>query len=70
MNIKKKFGNVVRELRRQKWFSQEWFAIKCGLHRTHIWLIENGKTNVTLENIEKLAETLGVSLGDLFKGFK
>lgn len=53
-------------MRKIKGFSQESFAAKCGIHRTHMWLIENGKTNITIDNIEKIAKILGVEIKDLF----
>lgn len=65
-NIKTKFGARVRMLRRGKGLSQEAFADLCGLHRTYIGAIERGERNISLENIEKIARTLGVSIPFLF----
>jgi transcriptional regulator with XRE-family HTH domain len=70
MDSKKRLGQIIRELRKAKGYSQEAFAAKCKIHRTHMGLIENGKTNITLENIEKIAEQLDVSMAELFKKFK
>ncbi len=42
-------------------------ANKAGLDRTYIGGIERGERNVALENIEKIAKTLGVSIEELFK---
>ena len=60
-DIRKKFGDKIRELRKQKGFSQERLAFKSGLHRTYISDIERGSRNVSLKNIEKIAKALGVS---------
>lgn len=43
------------------------FALKSGLDRTYIGGIERGERNVALKNIEKIAETLGVKIEELFK---
>jgi len=65
-NIQTKFGAKVRKLRLAKGLSQEAFADICGLHRTYIGAIERGERNVSLENIEKIAKALGVSIASLF----
>lgn len=46
--------------------SQEELAERAGLHRTYVGDIERGGRNVSLENIEKLAGALELSLPDLF----
>jgi len=63
-----RFGETVRKLRQERQISQEGFADLCGLHRTYISDIELGKRNVSLENIEKIAVALGISISDLFEG--
>lgn len=60
MNIKKIFGTNLRKLRTEKGFSQEKFAELCGLHRTYISDIECFQRNVSLENIQKIAEALQI----------
>ena len=60
------FGRRVRELRQEQGFSQESFADKCGVHRTFMGTIERGESNLSFQNIVKVAETLGVSLSVLF----
>jgi len=65
-DIKTKFGAKVRKLRLARGLSQEAFADICGLHRTYIGAIERGERNVSLENIEKIAKALGVSIASLF----
>ena len=68
MNVLMRFGEAVRKLRQERQISQEEFADMCGLHRTYISDIELGKRNVSLENIEKIAVALGISISDLFEG--
>jgi len=64
--IKEKFGDRVRELRREKGISQEELAFRVGIHRTYIGGIERGERNPCLENIDAIAEALEVSLPELF----
>lgn len=66
-NIQVRFGNAVRKLRIQMNISQEDFADMCGLHRTYISDIELGKRNISIENIERIALALNISLPDLFR---
>ena len=66
MDIKTKFWQKIRELRKKLWYSQEELASKCKLHRTYIWIIERWEKNVCLENIEILATSLEVEIKDLF----
>ena len=71
MNTKKeiliKFGETVRNIRKEKGLSQEQLAFKADLHRTYIGMIERAEKNITLLNIEKIANALTVSINDLFK---
>ena len=49
------FGDRVREIRKKKGLSQEELAYKAHLHRTYIGMIERAEKNITLVNIEKIA---------------
>lgn len=68
-DIRKQFGTRIRQLRTERGWSQEGFADRAGLHRTYVGSVERGLQNVSLQNIERLAATLGVSLADLFAPF-
>lgn len=61
-----KFGEKVREIRKEKGLSQEELSFKADLHRTYIGMIERAEKNITLVNIEKIANALEVSINDLF----
>ena len=63
--IKSKVGKHIKEIRMAKGYSQESFAIKCGLHRTYIAGVEAGNRNISLENLNKIAEALDVTLAEL-----
>ena len=62
-----KFGEKVREIRKQKGFSQEQLSFEADLHRTYIGMIERAEKNVTLLNIEKIARALEVEISEIFK---
>ncbi len=61
------FGRAVRKVRLSKDISQEKFADMCDLHRTYISDVELGKRNVSLENIEKIANSLDMKISELFQ---
>ena len=62
-----KFGNKVREVRIQKGLSQEQLAHNADVHRTYIGMIERAEKNITLINIEKIANALDISINELLK---
>ena len=66
--IQARFGQRVRELRLAAGFTQEDLAHSCGLFRTYLSRIENGRANPTLTMIEALAASLGTPLPELFAG--
>lgn len=60
-----KFGKKVRETRIKQNLSQEKLALKAGVHRTYIGMIERAEKNITLENIEKVAKALKLNINEL-----
>jgi len=67
MEILQRFGLRIKTLRQEKGLSQEKLAEIADLHRTYINLVESGKRNISLKNINKLSKALGVSIQELFK---
>ena len=65
--ITTKIGSRIRELRTQTGLSQEKFAQKIGMDRTYFASVELGKRNISIVNIEKIANGLDVTLSELFK---
>lgn len=59
------FGNNVRRYRLIKGMSQEQLAHKADLHRTYIGMIERAEKNITLVNIQKIANSLEVTVNQL-----
>jgi len=66
--IKKTFGERIKTLRRDRNLSQEKFALQINMDRTYYASVENGKRNVSIENIERIAKGFDISLEELFKG--
>lgn len=66
MNIKQKYGKRLKELRLIGGLSQEAFSHECSLDRTYIASIESGKRNISIENIERIATALNMTVIDFF----
>jgi transcriptional regulator with XRE-family HTH domain len=63
--IEAKVGKKVRELRRQKGFTQDEFAAVAGLNKTHFFRLETGKQSMTLRTMKIIADALEVKVRDL-----
>jgi transcriptional regulator with XRE-family HTH domain len=66
-DIRTRFGKALCARRGKLGMSQEEFADFCGLDRTYIGGIERGERNISLVNIEKLANALHISLSEIFR---
>lgn len=62
-----KFAKRVRELRNKSGLSQEELGFKANIHRTYIGSIERGEQNISIDNIDKLAKALKISVSKFFK---
>jgi transcriptional regulator with XRE-family HTH domain len=62
-----RFGNKVRERRIELKLSQEVVASRAGVHRTYVGMIERAEKNITLVNMEKIANALELSLTEITK---
>ena len=67
-DILNRFGDRVRDLRKDCEWSQEDLALECELDRSYVGGIERGERNVALRNIEKIADALGIGISDLMDG--
>lgn len=61
MSLQNNIGKAIRTLRAQKDISQERLALETGIGRRYMSDIENGRRNVSLEIIEKLAEFFDIT---------
>ena len=66
-NISSKLGQNMKRIRTKKNMSQGDIARALEVDRGYISNIENGKKNLTLATIQKLADALGVSADELLK---
>lgn len=66
MDIKVELGRRIKFLRNQLNISQEELADRANIDRTYITSVECGKRNVSIINIEKIANALNVPTYKLF----
>lgn len=62
------FACNVNKLRIQQGLTQEKLAELSGLHRTYISLLEREQRNISLQNIERIANALHVDPYELLIG--
>lgn len=68
MDIKSKVGKRIKEIREKAEMSQKDLAYSSDLDRSYIASVESGQRNISIVNLEKIANSLGVSLSELLKG--
>ena len=66
MDIEKLFGTAVKKWREKLNLSQQELGNRAGFHRTYICDIERGARNLSLKNVQKLADALAVPPAALF----
>jgi transcriptional regulator with XRE-family HTH domain len=64
--VLKNYAQKVKQLRLEKGWSQEELAKRADLHRTYIGSIERHERNVSLLNIERIANALETDIKDFF----
>ena len=64
------FAKNLREARKERGLSQEKLAELVDLHRTYVGSVERGERNVSIDNMERLAEAVGIELRDLLSTSK
>ncbi len=67
MSLQKDLGITIKALRAEKGVSQEKLALSTGIDRRYMSDIENGKRNISLEIIEKLAAFFEMKVSELFQ---
>ncbi|AQQ54041.1 helix-turn-helix domain-containing protein [Planococcus lenghuensis] len=67
MDVLKDFGVRMKELRLKAGITQESLAIRAELDRSYVGAVERGEKNLSLLNIEKIANALDVDLSYLFE---
>lgn len=67
MLISKRLGNNIKKIRTRKGMSQGDICRALDMDRGYMSAIENGKKNITISQLERLAQALGVSVDKLLK---
>jgi transcriptional regulator with XRE-family HTH domain len=67
MDVRRRVGRNLADLRKQQGLSQEGLADECGLHRTYVSGVERGIRNPTVVVLEKIATALGVPASRLLE---
>lgn len=65
-DIRNKIGLRIKDLRQENGFTQEKFATKIGLNRSHLAEIENGNRNFGVETLDKIVKGFDVPYSDFF----
>jgi transcriptional regulator with XRE-family HTH domain len=68
LEAKRRFGARLKQLRKAQKLSQEKVALKAGIDRSYFGAIERGENSVSLINIHRIADALGVEAAELFRG--
>ena len=64
--ITHELGKRIKQLRNDIGLSQEKFALNIEMDRTYFASVEAGRRNISICNIKKIADGLGVTLSELF----
>jgi transcriptional regulator with XRE-family HTH domain len=70
MSIVNIVAQNIHKFRMQKGYSQEELGEMTGLHRTYIGSVERAERNISIINIDKIANALDVNIIELFKEIK
>lgn len=62
---RKIFARNLKEMRVKQQLSQEKLADIAGLHRTYVGSVERGERNISIDNMERLASALNITIQDL-----
>ena len=66
-DIRERFGVAVKLRREELALTQEDLAEQAGIHRTYLSDVERGGRNLSLVNIERLAQALRLPASELFR---
>jgi len=61
-------GKKIKELRIAAGFTQEGFAARAEIHRSHMGEIERGEVDIALSSLMKVSNALGVTISKLIQG--
>ncbi len=64
-SARQRLATNIRAMRKERGISQEELAAIAGLHRTYVGAIERGERNVSIDNVERLAQALTADVIEL-----
>jgi transcriptional regulator with XRE-family HTH domain len=67
-NVQAALGVRIRQLRKEREWSQEDLAAASDLHWTYIGQVERGERNLTLQSLRAIAKALGLKMSELLAG--
>jgi len=65
-DLPEKTAKLLNLIRREKKISQEKLALKCGIDRKYVNIIEKGNSNISIGMLNKLCDGLDVEISDFF----
>lgn len=68
--VRQQLGARIRDKRKSQGLSQRKLALMIGLDRSYISGVENGKRNVSFDNVVKIACGLDITLYELMWGIE
>jgi len=66
-SVRVRVGKAVRQLRRQRGWTQEQLAERVGNNFRHLGQVERGEVNVTIDILSTIAASLSVDISELFR---
>jgi len=69
-SARQRFARNLRRAREGRKLSQEALADAAGLHRTYVGSVERGERNISIDNIERLANAVGLSPAELLEAIE
>ena len=66
-NLRQRVGDNIRRLRLKRGLSLQGLADLCDMEKSNLVPLEQGRINMTLDTIARVAAALGVDPRELFK---
>ena len=68
--MRRALGNRIRELRKERGWSQEQFSAYAHVHRTFAGALERGEKNLSFQALAMIARCFGLTLSELLEGLE
>lgn len=68
VEIRRNLGKRIRTLRKQQSLTQEQLGLMVGIERSYICHVENGRRNISIDNLAKIARGFDITLSELLEG--